>query len=164
MLDSSFYAVFSLIMSSVYPTPAFDPDAYREERDRTDRRDGWPAQDPPYIMREWTANYNFCVNFEQGPDNADKCHLPVDPEVGSGGFINSTTLYLVTWMDRNLGEVLVLRGKKPKTPTTYFGDETFDISDAEMRYFSWATDEPLSRSRVIDSVFDEEIPADEDGY
>lgn len=163
------YSKFKGDMSRVYPTPAFDPVAYKAERDRTewynqDRPNTWPAQNPPYIIREWTAKYNFCANFEQGPDNADKCPPPVDPNVGSGGFINSTTVYLVTWMDRDFGEVLVLRGKKPKTPTTYFGDETFDTSDAEMRYFSWATDEPLSRARVIDSVFDEEIPVDEEGY
>ncbi|MGD1809163.1 hypothetical protein ACP6PL_27520 [Dapis sp. BLCC M126] len=167
-LCSPEYSKFTGDMSSVYPTPAFDPVAYKAERDRTewynqDRPVTWPAQDPPEIMREWTAKYNFCANFEEGPDNADKCDPPVDPNVGSGGFINSTTVYLVTWMDRNFGEVLVLRGKKPKTPTTYFGDEAFDTSDAEMRYFSWATDEPLSRARVIDSVFDEEIPVDENG-
>ena len=165
------YSKFTGDMSSVYPSPAFDPDAYKAERDRTewynqDRPDSWPAQDPPYIIREWTAKYNFCANFEQGPDNASECPSPVDPNVGSGGFGNSTTVYLTTWMDRNLGEVLVLQGKKPKTPKTYFGDEskTFDTSDAEMRYFSWTTDEPLSRARVIDSVFDEEIPVDENGY
>jgi len=163
------YSPFTGDMSSVYPSPAFDPVAYRRERDRTewynqDRPVTWPAQNPPYIIREWTANYNFCANFEQGPDNADKCPPPVDPNVGSGGFGNSTTVYLTTWMDRNFGEVLVLRGKKPKTPKTYFGNKTFNTSDAEMRYFSWTTDEPLSRARVIDSVFDEEIPVDEDGY
>lgn len=165
------YSPFTGDMSSVYPSPAFDPVAYRKERDRTewynqDRPESWPAQDPPYIIREWSAKYNFCANFEQGPDNADKCPKPVGTNVGSGGFGNSTTVYLTTWMDRNLGEVLVLQGKKPKTPKTYFGEEseTFDTSDAEMRYFSWTTDEPLSRSRVIDSVFDEEIPVDENGY
>ncbi len=167
------YFKFKGSMGSVYPSPAFDPVAYKAERDRTewynkDRPDSWPAQDPPYIIREWTAKYNFCANFEQGPDNVDQCPQPTDPNVGSGGFINSTTVYLTTWMDRNLGEVLVLQGKKPKTPKTYFSDsdesKIFDTKDAEMRYFSWATDEPLSRSRVIDSVFDEEIPVDENGY
>ncbi|NEQ89508.1 MAG: hypothetical protein F6K25_01570 [Okeania sp. SIO2G4] len=164
------YSKFKGSMGSVYPSPAFDPVAYKAERDRTewynqDRPDSWPAQDPPYIIREWTAKYNFCANFEQGPDNADQCPQPTDPNVGSGGFINSTTVYLTTWMDRNFGEILVLRGKKPKTPKTYFGNKIFNPTrDAEMRYFSWSTDEPLSRSRVIDSVFDEEMPVDENGY
>lgn len=163
------FSKFKGDMSRVYPTPAFDPVAYRKERDRTEwynqhRPNTWPAQDPPYIIREWSAKYNFCANFEHGPDNADKCPSPVGINVGSGGFGNSTTVYLTTWMDRDFGEVLVLRGKKPKTPKTYFGNKLFNVSDADVRYFSWVTDEPLSRSRVIDSVFDEEIPVDENGY
>ncbi|NEQ80364.1 MAG: hypothetical protein F6K26_08915 [Moorea sp. SIO2I5] len=120
------------------------------------------AENPPRFSIEWSPSYNFCVDFEKGSDRADECEFDPGNAAGIGGFGNSTTTYITAWIDRKYGEVLVVRGKKPKTPTTYFGDPIFHEGD--LRYFTWATNGSMYNAAVTDSVFDEEMPVDENGY
>ncbi len=147
-----------------FPSGAFDESKYLQARDNPNKPNTWPAQNPPYINRDWNLTYNFCLNFVAGLGNEADCGKNPGNDPNGPGFANPSNAYLSTWIDRKLGEVLVLRGKKPKTPTTYFGDPTLDTSDAQLLYFSWTTQESLRTWRAADSVFDEEIPVDQDGY
>lgn len=145
----------------VFPSIGFDQDAYRAARDNPDLYPNThPAQNPPVWNRIWNQSYNFCITFTPEEDCGP---APAADPNGPAGFGNPANGYLETWIDRKHGEVLVLRGKKPITPTTYFGDDVADTG-AEMRFFSITSTESQYTWSQIDDVFDEEIPVDEDGF
>ena len=145
----------------VFPSLGFDQAAYRAARDnRALYPNTHPAQNPPVWNRVWSQTYNFCITFTPEEDCGP---APTATAIGPGGFGNPANGYLETWVDRKHGEVLVLRGKKPITPTTYFGDAPADTGE-EMRFFSISSTESQYTWSQIDDVFDEEIPVDEDGF
>lgn len=144
----------------VFPSLGFDQDAYRAARDnRALYPNTHPAQNPPVWSRIWNQRYNFCITFTPEEDCGP---TPVPTDIGPAGFGNPANGYLETWIDRKHGEVLVLRAKKPITPTTYFGDPTAATGE-EMRFLSISSTESQYTWSQVDDVFDEEIPVDEDG-
>lgn len=145
----------------VFPSLGFDQDAYRAARDnRALYPNTHPAQNPPVWNRIWSQTYNFCITFTPEEDCGP---TPAATDIGPAGFGNPANGYLETWIDRKHGEVLVLRGKKPITPATYFGDAIGDEGE-EMRFFSITTTESQYTWSQVDDVFDEEIPVDGDGF
>ena len=65
-------------------------------------------------------------------------------------------------MNRKYGNVLILRGKAPKTPNTFNGDPKY--IENELRYWSVCSNQSFGNTRVNDCLYDEEIPLDENGF
>lgn len=146
-----------------FPNPHFRAAEYRQGRDAAGKPFGHPATNPPTLRRLWSISYNMCLSL-QGHDGAANCGPNPGSDPNGPGFANPSTAYLEGMIDMRLGEVLVLRAKKPKTARTYFGDKTFRENGTDMRYYSVCTQESLYSWRIADCVFDEEMPVDKDGY
>lgn len=118
-----------------------------------------PATDPPVFRAFFNTEHTRCAFFTPQLD----CGTPVlNPDgVGLG---NPSNRYIETYADKGHGEVLVLRAKKPTTPRTWRGNRVVPDEDYDLRYFSICPQESLATWRVGDCIFDEELPADEDGF
>ena len=149
-----------------FPSPAFKQAEYRAARDDASRLPSHPAVSPPVLRRLWTVPYNFCLDFKGvgATDPQGICGANPASDPNGQGFANPRTGYLNGWINTGLGEVLVFRGKKPRTPRTYFGEKLFKSKGTDMRYYSWCTQESMYSWRVADCVFDEEMPTDKDGF
>ena len=79
-----------------------------------------------------------------------------------GGFYpNLDNNYVRTIINRKHGKVFVLRGKLPKTPKTYHGDEIRTSGD--LVYWSLCSNQGFANTRVNDCLFDEQVPVNETG-
>jgi hypothetical protein len=120
-----------------------------------------PAQNPPQIKAFFNAKYTQCSFFTPEKD----CGAPTyNPDgVGLG---NPASRYLETYLDQGFGRVLVIRGKLPKTPKTWNGNQVVPDEDYDLRYFSFCPQESLATWRVGDCIFDEELAhsLDEKGF
>lgn len=89
----------------------------------------------------------------------------IDPNArrSEGGFFpNLDNQYIRTIVNTRFGDVLVIRGKAPTTPTTLKGDKT--MGSGELRYWSMCSNQGFANTRVNDCVFDEQVPLDSQGY
>ncbi|MCP1647999.1 hypothetical protein [Pseudomonas nitroreducens] len=89
----------------------------------------------------------------------------IDPNArrSEGGFFpNLDNQYIRTIINNRFGDVLVIRGKAPTTPTTFKGDKR--MGSGEMRYWSMCSNQGFANTRVNDCVFDEKVPLDAKGY
>lgn len=112
-----------------------------------------PAHSPPLFRA--TYNFEFHKQCDFGgdctsiPQVALKYPFP-DPH------------YLYSFISRNHGEVLVLRGRLPSTPRTFENPEGI-VEEGELRYWSICNYEYFSQ-RADACLFDEQIQVNEDGY
>ena len=67
-----------------------------------------------------------------------------------------------SFLDKSIKPVVVIRGKIPATPKTLGGDEYFDTSEAQLRYWSICQNEYYSQ-RVEACLYDEQITINPDG-
>ncbi len=89
--------------------------------------------------------------------------IDVNARRSEGGFFpNLDNQYIRTIINTRFGDVLVIRGKAPTTPTTFKGDKTMGTGD--MRYWSMCSNQGFANTRVNDCVFDEQVPLDAKGY
>ncbi len=114
-----------------------------------DRSTEWRAQyDRRYLLQLWTG------------DEAPGASL--DPSRTGGGFFpNIHNNYIRTALHRSFGEVAVIRGRLPKAISTR--DHTPVMGSAQVRYASFCMNESVYTTRVMDCVFDEEVPVDANG-
>ena len=89
-------------------------------------------------------------------------YLPTPP-YGVAQYANLDNQYMTVLLNRNYGNIVVLRGKAPIAPKTYRHDPFMD-GDVEVRYWSITTNESFVTTSVVDGVYDEQIPLDDDGY
>jgi hypothetical protein len=54
--------------------------------------------------------------------------------------------------------VILLRGKMPTTPRTFSGDKV--MGTGQLRYWSLCSNQSMVNSRVVDCVYDEQVPID----
>lgn len=86
------------------------------------------------------------------------------PPTNAGGFSNNPeTMYLSFGYSFSFGEVVVVRGKMPTFPKTQKGDEYFD-PNTQVQYFSVSICGSAPCGKCWNTVHDEDIPLDEDGY
>ncbi|GLX83261.1 hypothetical protein [Thalassotalea eurytherma] len=78
-----------------------------------------------------------------------------------GFYANKDNSYVSTWLNNELGDVVVFKGKLPVTPLTINNQDMYDHSGVQMRYWSLCTNEFYSQ-RVVDCIFDEEVIIDDD--
>lgn len=117
-------------------------------------RENNPARVPPI----WQAVYN--------PQWAIECafyyHCDTDPIRQVVWFANLDNQYIASHVDRSVEPLVVVRGKLPEVPNTLHGNEYFDTSDAQLRYWSICQNEYYSQ-RVEACLFDEQITINPDG-
>ena len=85
----------------------------------------------------------------------------IDPNAprSEGGFYpNLDNQYIRSIINRKHGKVLIVRGKAPTTPKTYF--ETSFTEEEDLRYWSLCSNQSFVNTRVNDCLYDEEIPID----
>jgi hypothetical protein len=84
-----------------------------------------------------------------------------DPGKGgqSGFFPNVFNQYARAAINRKLGPVVAFRGTLPTTPRTFAGGGRTPPA-TELRYASFCMNESVVTTRVMDCVYDEQIPVD----
>ena len=113
----------------------------------------WPATVPP----TWYLQYDrdFLLGIYNG-------QLPKSPRKSTGGFYpNLDNNYVRTIINRKHGKVFVMRGKLPKTPKTYHGDEF--MTKGELVYWSICSNQGFANTRVNDCLFDEQVLVNNNG-
>jgi len=115
--------------------------------------DTWPATIPPTCFLQFDREFLLGIYNGQMPKSARK---------NTGGFYpNLDNNYVRTIINRKHGKVFVLRGKLPKTPKTYHGDEIRTSGD--LVYWSICSNQGFANTRVNDCLFDEQVPVNETG-
>lgn len=128
--------------------PRVPEEAYAQARQNN------PARVPPI----WQAIYNFQWGFECGFYYL----CDTDPVRQVGWYANLDNQYMSSFLDKSIKPVVVIRGKIPATPKTLGGDEYFDTSEAQLRYWSICQNEYYSQ-RVEACLYDEQITINPDG-
>lgn len=124
-------------------------DQYAELRGNND-----PSRNPPVFRAGYNSAFGIRCDF------LGDCSG--NPQRTTTGFPNVGSAYMYSFLNRQYGEVVVLRGKIPETPTTLEGaDRVF--MEAELRYWSICPYEYYSTA-TTDCLFDEEIPINADGF
>lgn len=138
-----------------------DPTALLIPQDQYDKlryQPGVPAYFPARPRPEWRVQYNrdYLLALYSGPTYHPVVVDP--PKGGQGGFFpNLDVQYMRAAVNRKLGKVVTFRAKMPTTPST-FGRDRFMKPRTEMRYVSFCSTESVLTTRVVDCVYDEEIP------
>jgi hypothetical protein len=127
-----------------------------------------PSNFPAQLEPDWRAQFDR-RDLLQLYTGANAPGAAIDPTAGGGGggfYPNVHNQYVRAAVHRDFGEVLVVRGKLPTSPTTYHGDPTFGAADVtyQVRYTSFCMNESFRSTRVMSCVYDEQIPLDEDGF
>lgn len=119
-----------------------------------------PARNPPLLNRYFNNAFNIVGVFKS---EEARRQMDVDVATGFGG--DPETLFLMGYLSRGFGPVLVIRGKMPMYPDNYFGDDGngLDVmSDWETRYMSLVVSEAPPSGRGTDGISDFQIPLDDD--
>ena len=129
--------------------PVIPPDTYAQLRQNN------PAKENPI----WRAVYNVQFGFKCSFLN--QCEG--NPVRQVARYANLDNQYISTYVDRSIKPVIVIRGKVPKVPETVNGNEIFDESDAQVRYWSMCQNEYYSQ-KVASCLYDEQVAINPDGY
>ena len=113
----------------------------------------WPATVPPTWYLQYDRDFLLGIYNGQPPKSRRK---------STGGFYpNLDNNYVRTIINRKHGKVFVMKGKLPKTPKTYHGDEF--MTKGELVYWSICSNQGFANTRVNDCLFDEQVPVNNNG-
>lgn len=119
-----------------------------------------PVPFEPFAQVFWNTNYSVTGSFELNPEKRVKDYPPSD----DGGFAsNPDTRYMTIPFYLQQEKVFVIRGKMPTHPRTRRGETTLPV-DPQVQYFSVSTAAAPPYGAGWDTVCDEQIPVDENGY
>jgi hypothetical protein len=139
-----------LLVTPFEPPRFLQPaDAYAELRGSYD-----PSRNPPVFRASYNDAFKVQCDF--------KGDCSGNPEKASGGFGNISSAYMYSFLNRQYGEVLVLRGKIPETPKTLEGTDSV-FMEKQLRYWSICPYEYYSTA-ATECLFDEEVTINEDGF
>jgi hypothetical protein len=116
-------------------------------------QEGKPAWFPAEREPLWRVQYNraYLLALYTGEQIANP------PKAGQGGFFpNIANQYARTALNRKLGKVAAFRGRLPTTPSTFGAQRP--IGSPQLRYVSFCMNESVLTTRVMDCVYDEQIP------
>jgi hypothetical protein len=119
-----------------------------------------PAREPALLERYFNNKYNLVGIFKPPEVRAQ---IPHDVATGFGG--DPETLFMLAFVSRRFGPVLVIRGRMPLFPDNYYGDDGngLDVmTDWECRYMSLIVSEAPPSGMGTDGLSDFQIPIDED--
>ena len=130
------------------------PNEYRELISQPDKPDTWPAHNPP----KWFIQLDRKSLIGMYTGEID----PNAPRSEGGFYPNLDNQYIRSILNRKHGKVLIVRGKAPTTPKTYF--ESLSTKEVNLRYWSLCSNQSFVNTRVNDCLFDEEIPINKNGF
>ncbi len=119
-----------------------------------------PARNPPLLERYFNNKWNIVGIFKPPEIRAQ---IPSQVETGFGG--DPETLFMMAFVSRHFGPVLVIRGKMPLYPDTYLGEDGHGLevmTDWEARYISLVMSEAPPSGMGTDGLSDMQIPLDAD--
>jgi hypothetical protein len=128
----------------------------RSQYDAMRDRPGVPPYFPAQRRPAWRVQYNraYLLSLWTGETIADP------GKAGQTGFFpNVFNQYARAAINRKLGPVVAFRGELPTTPRTYSGGGRMPAA-TELRYASFCMNESVVTTRVMDCVYDEQIPLD----
>lgn len=145
-------------LSSDLRTPTVElmaPTTYSALRDQPGKPATFPSTDP----LAWHTFYN--------PQHTTLCAYrglcDGTPARIGGQYSNVDNAYVSGHINRGFGEVVMLRGKLPRTPATL--DDVHKVDrKVDMRYWSLCTNETSVTTRVEDCVYDEQVVTDKHGW
>lgn len=114
---------------------------------------GHSAAFPAVNPAAWRVQYNraYLLALWTGQE------IPNLTKGGTGGFFpNLHNQYARAALSRKLGKVVALRGSMGTTPVTFNGAKK--MSSGQLRYQSFCMNESVLTTRVMDCVYDEEVP------
>ena len=115
---------------------------------------GYPATNPPTWYQQYDREALYAI-YTGAP-------FDLNARKSTGGFYaNLDNQYIRTIVNRKLGKILVVRGKAPTTPKTLDGEKTMEKAD--LRYWSFCSNQGFANTRVNGCVHDEQIPVNKDG-
>ncbi|WP_234857005.1 hypothetical protein [Acinetobacter junii] len=120
---------------------------------------GYPARQEPKWFKTFNAEFNFRCIFQFFDDNKP-CEGRT-PESIMNQWATPDNEYVLAATSRELGKVIMLRGKLPTTTKTYNNDVI--VNNSDMRYWSICTNE-MYTSATNYCLFDEQIKTDDNGY
>lgn len=117
-----------------------------------------PARNPPLLERYFNNAWNLAGVFKSWDDRL--ANYPGEVETGFGG--DPITLYLLGFVSRVFGDVLVIEGKMPQFPDTYSGDDggLEVMEDWEARYWSLILSQAPPSGEGMDAVSDFQVELD----
>ena len=125
------------------------------------RPESTPARNPPVLERYFNNAYNIVGVFKSPEVRAAK--FPARIETGFGG--DPETLFMLAFLSRTFGPVLVIRGKMPLYPDNWYGPDGNGLevmTDWECRYMSLVMSEAPPSGMGTDGISDFQIPLDGD--
>jgi hypothetical protein len=120
-----------------------------------------PARNPPLLERYFNNAYNLVGVFK--PQDVREEKFPAKIETGFGG--DPETVFLMGFLSRAFGPVIVIRGKMPEYPDNWYGPDGAGLdvmTDWECRYMSLIVSEAPPSGMGTDGLSDFQIPIDED--
>jgi hypothetical protein len=120
-----------------------------------------PARNPPVLERYFNNAYNLVGVFK--PPEVRAAKFPAKVETGFGG--DPETLFMIGFLSRRFGPVLVIRGKMPLYPDNWYGPDGSGLdvmTDWECRYMSLIVSEAPPSGMGTDGLSDFQIPIDDD--
>jgi hypothetical protein len=131
------------------PQVLLPADAYAKLRGAAD-----PSRNPPVFRAKYSEQFKVQCDF--GGDCGGT------PPKETGAFANLDSDYMYSFLNRQYGEVVVLRGKIPETPKTLDGSDSV-FMEQKLRYWSICPYEYYSTA-VTECLFEEEVTINEDGF
>ena len=120
-----------------------------------------PAFCSPFSNLFWNTSYSISGQFLAKTPRQRVITFPPDD---SGGFAsNPSTRYITISLSFNFADVIVIRGKMPTHPNTRRGENKLP-RDPQVQYFSASTAGAPPSGEGWDTVFDEQIPIDKNGF
>jgi hypothetical protein len=123
---------------------------YKALKNQPGKPETWPA----LAELDWHVQHPRAANASIFSGN----HEGMTARGGGEFYPNPDNRYARAFISTKFAPVLVLTGKMPQVPTTYNGDRT--IGAGQLRYWSLCVNTAMVNSRVVDCVFDEQIPLD----
>jgi len=123
----------------------------------------FPARYPADWRGACDPDYNKDAFALKPKDYQADSRLPTPRKFGGSYYPNVFNTYLRTFINRNIGRVVVIQFKPWTTVKTYRHDAVF-TDTGEMRFWSISLSESQATTRVVSGVFDEQFPINGDGY
>lgn len=128
--------------------PLVPEDIYQAHRDSFE-----PASNPPAFRATYGIPFLLQCDYRGDCSN--------NPERNTRFYANADNQYLYSFLNREIGDVIVIRGRIPVTPETLEGDDFF--TEGELRYWSLCQNEFYSQA-VKECLYDEQVQINADGF
>jgi len=117
-----------------------------------------PALSAPTFQRFWDTDYSVTGRFITDPLERV---LEFPPTDGGAFLTNPDTVYMVSLFSLSFGQVAVIKGRMPTFPRTKHGQKHWPLGETQVRYWSLTTGGTAPSGLGWATVFDEEIPLDQ---